>query len=283
MNLLEIVRRPQPPEPWAEGEKIPWNDPEFSKRMLREHLSQAHDHASRRLGIIDAHVGWIHSALLGGRPSRVLDLACGPGLYLERLGSLGHRCTGVDFSPASIAYARERAASLGLPCQYIKADIRDIDTLNLEPVDLVMLVYGEANVFRREHIRAVLQGARRLLSPGGLLVLEPHTFEAVKALGEQPATWYSAESGLFSERPHIVLHECHWDVHAAVATERFLVIDAATAAVTRHALSAQAYTDQEYASLVESAGYRMLHRHAGLAGDRGPVDPSLFALVAEAR
>jgi len=75
MNLLEIVRRPQPPEPWAEGEKIPWNDPEFSKRMLREHLSQAHDHASRRLGIIDAHVGWIHSALLGGRPSRVLDLA----------------------------------------------------------------------------------------------------------------------------------------------------------------------------------------------------------------
>ena len=48
MNLLNLTHRTSPPEPWAEGDKLPWHDPDFSRRMLREHLSQAHDAASRR-------------------------------------------------------------------------------------------------------------------------------------------------------------------------------------------------------------------------------------------
>ena len=44
-NLLDLIRREAAPEPWAEGEKIPWDDPGFSRRMLEEHLSQAHDAA----------------------------------------------------------------------------------------------------------------------------------------------------------------------------------------------------------------------------------------------
>jgi hypothetical protein len=58
--------------------KIPWNEPEFSRRMLREHLSQEHDRASRRFAVVDAHVERIDETLLAGRASRVLDLGCGP-------------------------------------------------------------------------------------------------------------------------------------------------------------------------------------------------------------
>ncbi len=64
MELIDIVRRQSAPRPWAEGEKIPWNDPDFSRRMLKEHLSQAHDAASRRFEIIDEHVEWIHNQVL---------------------------------------------------------------------------------------------------------------------------------------------------------------------------------------------------------------------------
>ena len=66
MKLMDIIHRQRVPKPWAEGEKIPWNDPDFSKRMLNEHLSQAHDAASRRFEIIEKHVSWIHHQVLQG-------------------------------------------------------------------------------------------------------------------------------------------------------------------------------------------------------------------------
>ena len=56
MNLRDIADRNPQPEPWVEGEKIPWNDPAFSERMLAEHLCQAHDAASRRKEKIEKHV-----------------------------------------------------------------------------------------------------------------------------------------------------------------------------------------------------------------------------------
>jgi len=78
-TILDIVERLPEPAPWSEGDNIPWNDPGFSERMLTEHLSQEHDLASRRSETIDQHVQWIFSRVLDSRPSRLLDLACGPG------------------------------------------------------------------------------------------------------------------------------------------------------------------------------------------------------------
>jgi 2-polyprenyl-3-methyl-5-hydroxy-6-metoxy-1,4-benzoquinol methylase len=127
VNLLDVVHRALPPAAWSEGEKIPWKDPEFSTRMLREHLAQTHDGASRRSERIAAHVRWIDEAVLGGRATRVLDLACGPGLYTARLAALGHDCTGIDFAPAAIAYARTTAQDASLRCTYQLADIRTAD------------------------------------------------------------------------------------------------------------------------------------------------------------
>ena len=109
MPLSGIVSRQPAAEPWVEGEKIPWHDPEFSRRMLAEHLTRQHDAASRRFEKIDGHVAWIHHELLKGTPTRVLDLGCGPGLYTSRLARLGHECVGVDISPASVAHAKAQA------------------------------------------------------------------------------------------------------------------------------------------------------------------------------
>ena len=127
MNLMDIVRRTVPPVPWDEGYKIPWDAPDFSSRMLRHHLSQTTDAASRRAEKIDDQVRWMHNTLLSGQPTRILDLGCGPGLYTTRLAALGHECVGMDFSPAAIAYARQITREQGLSCEYIEADLREAD------------------------------------------------------------------------------------------------------------------------------------------------------------
>lgn len=279
MKLEDIVRRQSAPKPWAEGEKIPWNDPAFSRRMLDEHLSQDHDAASRRFEIVDRHVKWIHDRVLQGDPTHVLDLGCGPGLYTSRLARLGHRCVGIDFSPASIAYARERAEEAGLDCTYIQRDIRTADYG--DGYGLVMSIFGEFNVFRPREARAILEKAHGALVPGGFLLLEPHTFEAVLKIGKKPPSWYAAEQGLFSDQPHLCLHESFWDAEENVAIERYYIIDAATGAVTRHSSSTQAYTKEEYRSLLAECGFGDVVFYPSLGGSPGGPEDDLMGVLSQ--
>jgi SAM-dependent methyltransferase len=154
-----------------------------------------------------------------GADSGLLDLGCGPGLYSSRLARLGHVCTGIDFAPASIQYAREQAGQGHLPCTYIEEDIRSAEYGS--GFDLIMLIFGEFNVFRLDDAQRILMKSAAALAGGGLMLLEPHTFEAVHRLGHQPPSWYASRDGLFSERPHICLKESFWDAELRVATERF--------------------------------------------------------------
>lgn len=251
MTIEEIVRRTTPPEPWAEGGKIPWNEPEFSERMLREHLSQDHDLASRRLSVIERHVEWIHGRGLQRKPSRILDLGCGPGFYTSRLAALGHTCTGIDFSPASIRYAQEQAAAEQSSCAYFHEDLRQADFGT--GFDLVMFVFGELNVFQPAEAEAILDRAAAALAPGGVLLLEPHRFSAVEEAGKQGPSWNAAQEGLFAAGPHVWLQENFWHPAVNAAVMRFFVIEAG-GAVRHMTQTIQAYTDEEYRRMVERAG-----------------------------
>jgi SAM-dependent methyltransferase len=277
LKLVDIVRRQSVPEPWGEGEKIPWDDPNFSRRMLNEHLSQDHDLATRRFEVVDSHVEWIHDQVLKGNPTRILDLGCGPGLYTNRLARLGHRCVGIDFSPASIAYATDMAKEEGLECKYIHEDIRTADYGG--GYGLVMLVFGEFNVFRPEEARKILEKAHRALVPNGLLLLEPHTLEAVVELGEKPPSWYSADKGLFSDEPHLCLKEGFWDAERNVAIERYYIVNALTAEVARHSASTQAYTDDQYRSVLIECGFSGVEFYPSMTGDSGGAGRELTVVL----
>jgi SAM-dependent methyltransferase len=279
MRLLDVVRRTPPAAPWAEGDNIPWHEPGFSERMLREHLAQSHDAASRRAAKVDPHVAWIHRTLLGGGPASVLDLGCGPGLYTSRLAALGHACTGIDWSPASIRHARAEARARSLSCRYVEADLREADFGRGH--GLALLLYGELNVFSPDDAHALLAKAHAALRPGGTLLLEPHTADAVRAPADEPATWTAAASGLFSPRPHLLLLEHHWHEVERARTTRYFVVDAGSGAVTRHAQSLQAYGDGEYDRLLREAGFAGIRRFPSLTGDDAGVEPGLFVLVAE--
>lgn len=251
MNLLDIVNRPIPPAPWTTGDKIPWNDPEFSRRMLELHLCQDHDWASRRFDTIDRHVAWLASQL-PSRNADILDLGCGPGLYARRLARLGHRCVGIDFSPASIEYAKQQAAQENLAIRYELADLRQYEVVG--QFDMAMMVFGEFNVFRKNEVEAILAKVCASLNPGGRFVVEVHPFDEVRCQGLTPVSWQSVQTGLFSDRPHLWLQEQFWDEATATTTTRYLIVDAERADVMEYGSTMQAYTDEQLRQMFEAVG-----------------------------
>lgn len=250
MNLADLICR-RPPIAWQDGEKIPWNDPDFSRRMLESHLSQDHDWASRRHAIIDRHVRWIASRL--PQNARILDLGCGPGFYTHRLAELGFSCTGVDFSPASIEYARKQSEQAVLEIEYVLQDIRAFSTGQI--FDAALLTFGEFNVFKESDATTILKITSTCLKSDGFLLLEAHTFETVKSIGTTPATWQTMESGVFSDSPHLYLQENFWDEQTSTATTRYFIVDAKASNVHEYGSSMKAYGDEEYKKMLRDVGF----------------------------
>jgi SAM-dependent methyltransferase len=278
MKISDIIDRVESPRPWVEGDNIPWHDPEFSERMLKEHLSQDHDHASRQLTTIDKQVTWIHNELLSRMPTRILDLGCGPGLYTHQLSMLGHRCVGIDYAPASIAYAIEKAQQEMSSCQYVLDDIRTAEYG--DDFRLVMFLYGEFNSLSPLDARSIVGNAYNALRSDGILLLEPHTFQGVKERSEPPTSWSSRQAGLFSSIPHVRLVERTWDEIQHTTTIRYYIIDGATCNVTRYAQSAQAYTNEEYSALLTNSGFNDIKFVPSLTGSKKDEHHGLQVIVA---
>lgn len=252
MKLIDIVENTVSDELWDGNYKIPWDEPGFSQRMLQIHLSQDDDLASRRLKTIDSHLNWIKTNVLPSGPARVLDLACGPGLYSQKLTQQGHECFGVDFSPASIEHANQHNPDPDR-CRFALGDLRTADFGG--EYDIALMIYGEFNAFPDDEVLAIIQKAHQALKPGGRLLIEAHTLEEIERIGLAPSSWYRATSGLFSERPHLCLIDTRWHADEQTAEAVFYVVDAADASVRRYRNTLQGYTADEYRDLFNEAGF----------------------------
>jgi len=185
-------------------------------------------------------------------------------LYSHRLSARGCECVGMDFSPASIRHAKETAAANDMRCRFVLADLRD-EVFGVG-FDMVMMIYGQFNVFPRTRGMEILRKAHAALSPQGRLLLELQSAALIQEGGESGPSWYAAPSGLFSDKPHLVLQENFWDAEAAASTTRFYVIDAQSASVSGYALSNEAYTEEELDDALRTAGFREVQRFPSLTG-----------------
>jgi SAM-dependent methyltransferase len=238
---------------WDGAYKIPWDDTDFSRRMLAEHLSQEHDLASRRQDMIRTQVHWIHEHIYNNTPAKLLDIGCGPGLYIEQFAALDYDCSGIDFSPASIEYAKSQ---LGDKAKLIEGNILSVDFGS--GYDIAMMIYGEFNVFSPDECRKILKKTFEALSPGGKLLLEAHTFEAVERIGRAQNGWYKSGPGLlglFSDEPHICLTENHWLNRQQTALQQFHILNSARGTVTTYRSTTKAWTNDQYIDLLKEAGF----------------------------
>ncbi len=255
MNINKLISQHLPIRLLPNESKIPWNDADFSQRMLENHLSQEHDWASRKLAVIERQVDWLCSQLAPG--AKVLDLGCGPGFYTQLLAKRGFCCTGVDFSPASIAYAQQQAQAAGLDIDYQLLDVRSYRPT--KKFDFIMMTFGELNVFSTADAKSLLKHCANWLMPNGKLLVEVHSFDEVKRQGQAEPSWQRHSQGLFLDAPHLLLTEHAWDEALQTSSTLFWVIEE-NGKVTRFGSRMQAWQDEEYLQLLNECGFNKIQR-----------------------
>ena len=263
--LLRIYSRPERPDPWAGGGNLPWNEPAFAERMLREHLDDSHGAASRRAGERQAQIDWLWRKLDLGVDRRVLDITCGPGLYAVELARRGCHVTGIDFSPASIRHARKLAGDAGVAdrCTFVEADLRSTP-LPGRAYDAALFLYGQLGVFPRAEARRLLREAADRLLPGGRLCVE--LLDPVRIDRNNGTWWYTDDTGLWGDAPFLHLGERFWDEETQTSTERFQVLHLETGQLDEVVLSDAAYTQEEMTEALRESGFREIEAHAAWDG-----------------
>lgn len=258
MNLAQalwrIYNRPEPPPLWQNGGNLPWNDPAFSERMLREHLDESHGAATRQAAERAAQLDWLWERLGLAGDARVLDLTCGPGLYAVPLARHGARVTGVDFSPASIAHARRLAGEEGMAgrCTFIESDVRAYEP---EPgaFDAALFLYGQLAVFPRHEAAALLSKAAAALRPGGRLVVE--LLDPARVDKKSSSWWFTDDTGLWGERPFLHLGERRWNEAERTSIERYYILHLDGGVLDEIILCDQAYEIEEMAAMMRATGF----------------------------
>jgi len=282
--LAPLLAETRPPRAWDGAHQLPWDEPEFSERMLRWHLDPETDMASRRPGIIARHCDWLE-ARLGPGPHRILDVGCGPGLYLHELARRGHAGVGFDFAPAALRWARETAVREGLDCEFFAADLKDLPGDLPErtgPCDAVTFWFGEFHSFPPAVAGAFLPRLAACLAPGGLFVLE---YQPRDSFVEEDATTWSVESGgPFADEPHLWLQRFTWDAAAHTEVHSHWILAPGSATLRRYVQCHQAWKMDDLAALLARSGLDAAEFHDPITGASAEYEfPVLVATPAAHR
>lgn len=279
-RTLRPATVPTWPTPFDPAYELDWGEPEFASRLLREHLDQTHDGASRRATVIARHVRRLRR-LIPAPPSRILDAGCGPGLYAVEFARLGHHVTGVDVSAPALRHARSlvRDAKPAGSAAFVRADLRDVE-LAPGAFDAALLVYYVIEAFPRTVQPLVLARLANALAPDGVLVAE------MRVRPQQPPGrlewWDAVPSSLLSDRRHLLLGDSVYDQRRHTYVLRDVaVFDDGTVAVRQ--TSAWLCPFGSIPRLFKRGGLRVVAMYDGWTGETGSPASETVLVVARRR
>lgn len=250
-----------------------WDDPHISKYMLKAHLDEKLNSASRNLNNIKKSVRWISSLPMPIKT--VLDLGCGPGLYAEEFDEKGYRVTGIDFSKRSITYAKESAKNKRKHIKYIYGDYL---TMNYkEEFDLVVLIYCDFGVLPPEDRSVLLRKIYQALKPGGSFVMDAFTPNYYKNFKDATDIKY-VENGFWLPEPHLCVTRNKRYEKEHFLEQYFIITDND---IKTYNIWNHAYSRDKILTEFMSAGFEKINIYGDVVGNPYSADGDTLCTVAK--
>jgi SAM-dependent methyltransferase len=230
-----------------------WTDDYISQSLLKAHLDESTNGASRKYSARTKMIDLIHSK--ANPQSRILDLGCGPGLYAYELAKLRHTIFGIDFNKASIDYAQNH--------QHIN-DFTEYKYANyLEETiggvyDLAMMIYCDFGALIPAEQNILLRKVHDVLSDDGMYIFDVFGKKEIEKL-ENKRNWSISEGNDFwSKKPYFLMEEHKLFESESVGGTQYFLIDQITGMPKEFILWDHYYDEESLNVLMTENGFEII-------------------------
>jgi 2-polyprenyl-3-methyl-5-hydroxy-6-metoxy-1,4-benzoquinol methylase len=274
-DLLAKINTPPEPFTFYTAADL-WTDTHTSEQMLKFHLNGDIDISSRNMVFIDRSVAWIISHFNIGSGIKIADFGCGPGLYTTKLARTMADVTGIDFSPRSIAYARESAAKEGLSINYINRNYLDFETT--EKFDLIMMIMCDFCALSLDQRKQMLRKFRELLKPDGAILLDVYSMAAFAVREEKAVYEANLLDGFWSAKPYYGFLNTFIYEKEKVVLDQYAIIAAAGTRMVYNWL--QYFSPEDLAGEFRENGLVVTEYYSDVMGTPFAQESAEFSIVA---
>jgi SAM-dependent methyltransferase len=251
-----------------------WDDDHISEQLLNIHLDPDVESASKKRETIEAEADFIIKAT-GMRDGKyVLDLGCGPGLYVQKFAETGAIVTGIDLSWRSIEYANKTIKPEYPNIRFIKSNYLDLDYDN--SFDIATLIYYDFCVLSDDEQRILLSKTHKALKPGGFFILDVITENMDIPLTTNIAV---VEGGFWSAKPYIEIQQSFlYDDPKTIGQQYMIIEEDGDTRIIR--FYNRLFTLPEIEEMLIGNGFEIKEICADLKGEPLSSDSKTYGIVA---
>jgi 2-polyprenyl-3-methyl-5-hydroxy-6-metoxy-1,4-benzoquinol methylase len=178
---------------------------------LFENYSKSYDNEVFTQGTL-GECDFLETEFKHNKTLRILDVGCGTGRHAIELTRRGYNVTGIDYSEAQLASAKQKAEALNLSIPFLHHDARNLPFNNEFDVAIMLCEGGFPLMETDEMNYAILQNVAKSLNSSGKIIFTTlnglfplyHSVEQFcdDAKGDGNATYHSNSFDLMTFRDH---------------------------------------------------------------------------------
>lgn len=274
INLETLKKAIIKPELFEKSTDKFWDDEHISEQMLSFHLNPDIEAASKTVETINEETRFIIKTTGMNNKKAVIDLGCGPGLYVREFAKTGAEVTGVDISNRSIQFAKENIGPKYKNTRFKMLNYLDLDYK--KSFDIATLIFYDFCALSTGDQSKLLTRVHDALKDNGVFIFDMVT-EYKKAVEDSNIS--ITDGGFWSPKPYIEIFNSFLYEEPKTEGLQYTIIDeGGEMRVIR--IYHRLFSLEEITEILNKHNFKVEMIHKNLKGDNLDPDSETLGIVA---